>query len=91
MSSFSDYLENKVLDHVFGNTALVSPTTVYLALFTANPTDAGGAAASGVAASVIEHVPAFSGMLGKLAPVAQTVALVAAAVLLAYFFWRRLK
>lgn len=42
MSSFSDYLENALLDHVFRNTALTSPTTVYLALYTANPTDAGG-------------------------------------------------
>lgn len=42
MSSFSDYLENAVLNHVFRNTALTSPTTVYVALFTAAPTDAGG-------------------------------------------------
>lgn len=42
MSSFSDYLENAVLNHVFRNTSLTSPTTVYLALFTAAPTDAGG-------------------------------------------------
>lgn len=42
MSSFSDYLENAVLDHVFRNTALTSPAAVYLALFTVAPTDAGG-------------------------------------------------
>lgn len=42
MSSFSDYLENAVLNHVFRNTALTAPTTVYLALFTAAPSDAGG-------------------------------------------------
>lgn len=42
MSSFSDYLENAVLNHVFRNTALSSPTTVYVALYTAAPTDAGG-------------------------------------------------
>lgn len=52
---------------------------------------AGGAAASGVAASVIEHVPAFSGLLGNLAPVAQTVALVLAALFIGYVLWRRLK
>jgi hypothetical protein len=40
--SFSDYLEDAVLDHVFRNTALTSPTTVYAALFTAAPNDAGG-------------------------------------------------
>lgn len=42
MSSFTDYLETAVLNHVFRNTAMTSPTTVYLALFTASPTDAGG-------------------------------------------------
>jgi len=42
MSSFTDYLENAVLDHVFRNNALSSPTNVYLALFTVAPTDAGG-------------------------------------------------
>jgi hypothetical protein len=40
--SFSDYLEDAVLDHVFRNTALTSPTTVYTALYTAAPNDAGG-------------------------------------------------
>lgn len=42
MSSFSDYLENKVLDHVFGATAYSAPGTLYVGLFTAAPTDAGG-------------------------------------------------
>jgi hypothetical protein len=42
MSSFSDYLENAVLNHVFRNTALTAPAAVYLALYTAAPTDAGG-------------------------------------------------
>lgn len=37
MSAASNYLEEKVLDHVLRNTALTSPTTVYLALFTADP------------------------------------------------------
>ena len=41
MSSFSDYLEDAVLNHVFRNSALTSPTTTYLALYTAAPTDAG--------------------------------------------------
>ena len=42
MSSFTDYLEDAVLNHVFRNTALTSPTSVYAALFTSAPTDAGG-------------------------------------------------
>ena len=40
--SKSDYLELKVLDHVLGNTAFTAPATVYLALYTVAPTDAGG-------------------------------------------------
>jgi hypothetical protein len=42
MSSFSDYLENAVLNHVFRNTALTAPASVWLALYTVAPTDAGG-------------------------------------------------
>ena len=40
--SFSDYLEDKLLKHVFTNTAYTSPTALYVALYTAAPTDAGG-------------------------------------------------
>ena len=42
MSSFSDFLENKVLAHVFGGTAYTAPSTLYIALYTAAPTDTGG-------------------------------------------------
>lgn len=42
MSTFSDYLENAVLNHVFRNVALTSPATVHLALYTVSPSDAGG-------------------------------------------------
>ena len=41
MSAFSNYLENKILLHVLSNTSYTSPTTVYLGLHTADPTDAG--------------------------------------------------
>jgi hypothetical protein len=41
VSAFSDYLENKILLHVLDNTAYTSPTTVYLGLHTADPTDDG--------------------------------------------------
>ena len=41
MAEFSDYLENKVLDHVLRNTSYTSPTTAYVGLFTSDPTDAG--------------------------------------------------
>ena len=40
--SFSDYLEQKVLNHVFGATAYSAPGTLYFALFTAAPSDSGG-------------------------------------------------
>lgn len=42
MSSFSDYLEEAVLNHVFRNSALSAPASVHLALYTVAPTDAGG-------------------------------------------------
>lgn len=40
--SFSNYLETKVLDHVFGATAYTAPATLYVALYTAAPSDTGG-------------------------------------------------
>lgn len=39
--SFSNYLENKVLDHVFGGTAYTAPTTLYVGLFTSDPGETG--------------------------------------------------
>lgn len=39
MSAMSDYLENKVLDHVLGTTAYTMPSTVYLGLSTASFND----------------------------------------------------
>jgi hypothetical protein len=42
MAGFNDWLENNVLDHYFRNQASGAPATVYLALFTSAPTDAGG-------------------------------------------------
>jgi|TARA_R100000808_G_C2154305_1_gene165204 hypothetical protein len=42
MAGFTDYLENKVLIHVFGGTAYTAPSTLYVGLFTAAPSDTGG-------------------------------------------------
>lgn len=42
MSSFSDYTENKVLDHIVGKTSFTMPSTVAVALYTAAPSDSGG-------------------------------------------------
>lgn len=41
MAAMSDYLERKLLDHTLGTAAYTHPSQVYLALFTADPLDAG--------------------------------------------------
>jgi hypothetical protein len=40
--SKSDFLENKILDHIFGGGDYARPATLYVALFTSAPSDAGG-------------------------------------------------
>jgi len=40
MGSFSNFLEDEILDHVFGAAAYTAPATVYVALYTVTPTDA---------------------------------------------------
>lgn len=47
MSQMSDYLENKLVDHIFRATAYTAGASIYVSLHTANPTDA----ASGTEAS----------------------------------------
>ena len=42
MSKFSDYYENKIIDHMLRAQAFTPPATLYLALYTVAPTDAGG-------------------------------------------------
>lgn len=42
MSQMSDFLENKLIDHIFRATAYTAPTTIWVSLHTANPTDTGG-------------------------------------------------
>lgn len=39
--SFSNYLENKILDHSLGLTTYTKPAAVYLALFTSDPGETG--------------------------------------------------
>lgn len=39
MGSFSNYLENKVLDHIFGGSDYIRPTPLYIALATATIDD----------------------------------------------------
>jgi hypothetical protein len=40
MAEFSNYLENAVINAVLRNTTYTSPTTVYVGLYTTDPTDA---------------------------------------------------
>lgn len=42
MSSKTDLLENRIIDHVFRGRAFAMPTQVWMGLFTAAPSDAGG-------------------------------------------------
>jgi len=42
MAGFSDYLETAVLNHVFGGSSYSAPGTLYVALYTAAPSDSGG-------------------------------------------------
>lgn len=41
MSAISNYLENALINATLRNTSYTSPTTVYVGLFTTDPTDAG--------------------------------------------------
>jgi len=41
MGSFSNYLENKLLDHIFMKTAFSQPSYIYVALSTADPGEDG--------------------------------------------------
>ena len=62
--NLSNYLENKVLDHILGTTTYTKPSTVYVALYTASPSDSGGGtevSGSGYARQVAAFDAAASG------------------------------
>lgn len=40
MSAFSDYLEEGILQHTLRGNSLPTPSTIYIALFSSDPTDA---------------------------------------------------
>lgn len=42
MSAMSDYLENKLVDHIFRGVSFTAPSQLHVALFTAAPSDSGG-------------------------------------------------
>ena len=61
--AISNYLENKELDHVYGRTTYTPPATLYVQLFTADPTDTGTGTPSliGVRAAVPNDTTNFPG------------------------------
>lgn len=72
MSDFSDYLENKILDHVFRNTAYTPAAAVYLGLYTSAPSDAGGGtevSGAGYARQAITFGAASGGAISNTAAV----------------------
>ena len=42
MAEFSDFMENKIIDHMLRNQAYTPPSTIYVALFTSATEDSGG-------------------------------------------------
>jgi hypothetical protein len=42
MAAMSDYAENKLIDHMFRGVSFTAPAALYIGLYTAAPTDAGG-------------------------------------------------
>ena len=42
MAGMSDFLENEILDHVLSDLAYTAPTSLFIGLYTAAPSDSGG-------------------------------------------------
>lgn len=42
MSEMSDYFEQQIIDHLFRTGTFSKPAAIFIALFTANPSDSGG-------------------------------------------------
>jgi len=42
MAAMSDWLENQIIDHIFRTGSFTKPSALFVALFTAAPTDSGG-------------------------------------------------
>ena len=68
MSAMSDYLENKLVDQLFRGQAFSFPSTLYVGLLTAAPSDAGGgtevSGGSYARASITPSLANFSGTQG---------------------------
>lgn len=69
MAAMSDYLENRLIDHLFRAQSFSAPTTLYFALYTAAPSDSGGgtevSGGSYARASVTTSLSAFKGTHGN--------------------------
>jgi len=59
MASKTDYLEGAIIDHVLRNTALTSPTTVYVSLHSAAVSDDGTGAELAVSNGYVRQSCAF--------------------------------
>lgn len=74
--ALSDYLENKLVDHVFRATAYTAPTTTYVALYTSACTDAtGGTEVSGgsyARVAIANGLTAWAGTQAAASTVAST-------------------
>lgn len=58
MSAKSDYLENEIIKHIFRTGSFTKPTGLYVGLFTAAPSDAGGGTeVSGGSYARVQHGP----------------------------------
>lgn len=72
MAEFSNYLENKILDHVLRNVSYTSPTTVYMGLYTSNPDEGNTGteiSGSGYARQVVSVTTASGGIVTSSADI----------------------
>ena len=65
MSAMSNYLENKLIDHIFRGIAMPAANTMYVSLLTAAPSDTGGGTeVSGGSYARVHYDPAYSAWKG---------------------------
>ena len=71
--SFSDYLENALLDHLFGKATFSAPANIFIALFTVAPADDGtggtevsGGAYARVSTAAADWNAAAAGLIDNL-------------------------
>ena len=59
MGAFSNYLEEKIVEHFLRNNAITPPTTVYVALFESDPGEATGGTETASAERAVAFAKAF--------------------------------